>query len=137
MSNLTQTALDQIPDEYLERFRNLLKQPLRGTQPLRRALKKYDATVRSVAPFVDFLDVDEATQLLQASDALLDAAEASSEEELHQLVQAAVLYLILEDEDEEITGVLGLDDDAQVLNAVARTLGMPQHIVQLKVHTFD
>lgn len=137
MSTLTQTVLEQIPDEYLGRFRALVDQPFRGTQPLRRALKQYDTTVRSVAPFVDFLDVDEAQQLLRACEALLDAAEASTEDDVHQLVQAAVLYLILEDEDEEITGVLGLDDDAQVLNAVARTLGMPQHIVQLKVHTFD
>ena len=124
-------ALRDIPREYVPRFEALTDEPWRGEDALGVLLQQYEATVRAVAPFVEFLDLDDVERLLTACRALLTVTATRPDASVRRLVQAAVLYLVLEEDDEEITGVLGLDDDAQVVNAACRSLGHDDWVVTL------
>ena len=124
-------ALRDMPREYVPRFKALLEESWRGEDALRALLQQYEATVRAVAPFVEFLNLDDVQRLLTACRALLTVTATRPDASVRQLVQAAVLYLVLEEDDEEITGVLGLDDDAQVVNAACRSLGHDEWVVTL------
>lgn len=124
-------VLHDIPVEYRDRFHALYSAPLVDLSLLRRDVDAYLATVRQVGRMVKLLDMGAAEKLATVSIALIDHVEGGAEEP-RRLVQAAVRYFVLEEEDDEITGVLGFDDDTQVLNAVSRALGRSDLVVPLE-----
>lgn len=123
-------VLHDIPVEYRDRFLELLEQPMTDAASLRRDVQVYIATVKQVGLMVKLLDLGLAERLAVSAGALLDHTQGT-EGELARLVQAAVRYFVLEEEDEEITGVLGFDDDVQVMNAVCRAAGRPDLVIEL------
>ena len=125
-------VLHDIPVEYRERFELLLQTTLVGAESLRQQVQAYITTVRKVGPLVALIDVDEAEALAAASLVLIAAADSHPSDQANALVQAAVLYFILEEDDEEVTGVLGFDDDIQVMNAVSRGMARPDLVIPLK-----
>jgi AcrR family transcriptional regulator len=115
-----QAALRDIPIEYRDRFRDLLGQPAEPADRLADEVRQYVATVRQVGARVRVLDLSVAERIADVSITLLETPDLSEDAAL--LVNTAVRYFVREEDDEEITGVLGFDDDVQVLNAVCRAL---------------
>lgn len=129
---MTDDVLHDIPEEYRERFVELLEEPALDPIGLRRDVTVYVHTVKQIGLMVKLLDLTVADRLAASATALLDHLDATpADDELRRVVQAAVRYFVVEEEDEEITGVLGFDDDLQVLNAVSRAAGREDLIVVL------
>jgi len=127
--SVTDDALHDIPPEYRDRAAALLKHDLEDLTALRGELDEYMQTVKQVSVMVEMLDVDTALKLAGVVLALLDAE--GLDDEKRRLVQMAAHYLVREEDDEEVTGVLGFDDDIQVLNAVSRVVGREDLVVPL------
>lgn len=125
-------VLDDIPEEYRDRYEALLREAPVPAAAQRAEIERYLATVRVVAPMVGFLDLDDAERLAEATLTLVGLLRPDSAPEVHAVVQAAVHYFVHEEDDEEITGVLGFDDDIQVVNAVSRALGRHDLVMALK-----
>ncbi len=115
-------VVDDIPMEYRDRYETLLTQPSIPIPELRERVNRYMATVRQVGLMVKLLDMEQAEALATTALGLLDYVRPDHATEVKMIVQAAVAYFVYEEEDEEITGVLGFGDDAEVLNAVCRAL---------------
>ncbi|MEZ4319559.1 MAG: hypothetical protein R3F61_18735 [Myxococcota bacterium] len=119
---------DEVPIEYRERFEALLKGPQSAPSVLRSELDAYVVTVRKVAGWVTSLDPDVADRIAATCTSLLDRFEGGPHA---RMVSATTTFFLEEDEDDEITGVLGFDDDIQVVNAVCRVLGADDLLVPL------
>jgi hypothetical protein len=124
-------VIHDIPVEYRDRYQSLLDQAPVSSDALRQQLDLYITTVRKVGPLVAFIDVDEAELMAAACVAIIHMIDGADSADLHKVVQATVHYFILEEEDEEVTGVLGFDDDIQVLNAALRALGRNDLVIPL------
>ncbi|MCB9685881.1 MAG: hypothetical protein H6735_12640 [Alphaproteobacteria bacterium] len=127
---LLDQILDDIPVEYRDRYEALHARAGVEVQALRPHLDEYLATLGQVAAVARGMDFSVAERLANALLNLVDAVGAA-EEAPRRAVHAAVIYFVQEDDDEEITGVLGFDDDVQVVNAVARAVGRPDLVVAL------
>ena len=123
-------VLHDIPDEYRDKFSGFLAEAPLDTAELRAELNSYLEVIRSVAHLIKAFDTGAMERLGVGALALLDAAGADAERS--KLAQAVVRYIVEEEEDDEITGVLGLDDDTQVFNAVARAFGRDELVVELR-----
>jgi hypothetical protein len=124
-------VLHDIPIEYRDRFRELLDQPADPVPALRAEVERYIATVQQIGRVVKLLDLSAAERLAEVSIALLDGLTEQHPPEARLLVNAGVRYFVREEDDEEITGVLGFDDDVQVLNAVSRVIGRDDLVIPL------
>jgi len=127
-------ALHDIPPEYRERARELLAAQAVPNDELRVEVERYRATVEQVSRIVPMLDGEMALRLAGVITSLLDHLADMDDSEVSDhrgLVQMAARYLILEDDDEEVTGVLGFDDDIQVINAVCRAVGRDDLVTPL------
>ena len=129
MTALVQEVLDDIPIEYRERFEAVSAGPLGTHGDALIAIKRYVSMVRQVAPMVTALDPELADQLGRVCTELVGRFDSGEQGEL---ALAATRYFVEEDDDDEITGVLGFDDDVQVLNAVCRVLGASDLVVPLR-----
>jgi len=136
MTDLSQlridTVVDDVPVEYRDRFLELLQQPTSTTDTLREQLERYMATVKRVSKMVRLLDIDRALALCHNAMQLIAFSRPDHPPAVKMLIQAAVHYFIFEEEDEEVTGVLGFDDDVHVMNAVCRALGRDDLVLPLK-----
>ena len=125
-------VLHDMPEEYRERFQELARTRTDLPSDLTTQLRAYLTTVRHVAQMVALIDLEEAERLASAALALVDSLQSQTSPLAETVVRAAVLYFILEEDDEEITGVLGFDDDIQVMNAVSRALGRHDLVIPLQ-----
>ena len=125
-------VLHDIPEEYRERFVDLLDHTTLPVERVVADVEQYLATVEAVARMAVAFDADQARRLANTALALLADLDDESHPRSRALVQAAAHYFVHEDEDEEVTGVLGFDDDTQVLNAVCRGLGRPDLVIPLQ-----
>jgi len=125
-------VLYDIPVEYRDRYNELLQRPPISVEKLREYVKKYISTVKQVGLMVKLLDMEQADTLAQTALVLLDSIEPGHPASTKLIITAAVSYFVFEEEDEEITGVLGFDDDVQVFNAVSRALGRTDLIIPVK-----
>ena len=132
MSPNIDDVLSDIPIEYRDRFGELVRRPTIPADELREQVERYLGTVRQVGKMVKLLDMDQAEALAEACLALLDHVHPDGADTAKMLVQGAVSYFVIEEDDEEITGVLGFDDDAQVLNAACRALGRDDLVLPVK-----
>lgn len=123
--------LYDVPVEYRERFALLLNDASVPMKQLTDEIEKYLTTVRSVGPYVALIDVDEAERIGERCVSLLQLASTSALPHAHTITQAAIRYFITEDDDDEVTGVLGFDDDVQIINAVCRALQRPDLVLPL------
>jgi uncharacterized membrane protein YkvA (DUF1232 family) len=139
MSDLTSIKIDAVvldmPIEYRDRFQELLQKPTLTVDELRSQVERYTATVKRVSRMVRLLDIDRALALSHSALSLIDLLKPEHPPAVKMLIQAAVHYFIFEEEDEEVTGVLGFDDDVWVMNAVSKALGRMDLVLPIKRRT--
>ncbi|MBW2528935.1 MAG: hypothetical protein JRI23_32465 [Deltaproteobacteria bacterium] len=117
--------LEGIPAAALPIWRRLCAEEPVPVHELFSEVQRYEQTLDQRADWDESkVDATLARDLVQASNRLLGTLTSSSPETTRRLVQAAVRYFLIdEDADADLDSILGLDDDAEVLNAVLRHLG--------------
>ncbi len=123
-----------IPKAARPLWEELMQQPLMPLHDLYQQLSAYEKELnerrRSRDPDVD---ATLARELMVACRQLLDTLSEETPEDTRHMVQAAVRYFIIEDDAEaSLNSILGLDDDAEVVNAVLTRLGYLDWLVELQ-----
>ncbi len=125
--------LDGIPDGSKALWTRLLGEQLLPVHELFKQVRDHQQQIKQRSQWND-ADVDPtlANALSEASLRLLSTLTEQSPESTRRLVQAAVRYFVIEeDADSDLDSILGLDDDADVLNAVLRKLGHHDWVVDV------
>ena len=125
--------LDGIPDASKELWTKLVNEDLKPVHELFKEVRGYQQTIQQRSQWRD-ADVDPtlANSLSQVSLRLLGTLSENSPEATRRLVQAAVRYFVIEeDADSDLNSILGLDDDAEVINAVLKKLGLDDWVVEV------
>jgi len=92
---------------------------------LQRELISYVEALQVRVAEHEFLDLELAQQLAEECEALLDLLNSGTSEQTHRLVQMAVRYFIdPHDAEDDADSPIGFDDDAEVIRAVAKELGV-------------
>lgn len=117
--------LDGIPAAARSLWRTLLTQELISVHELFEQVHEYQRTLEQQADWDDSaIDGVLAQALVAASLSLLGTLSDDTPESARRLIQAAVRYFIIDDDgDADLESALGLDDDAEVMNAVLLHLG--------------
>jgi len=101
-------------------FESLLNLELQPVPALDRQVDRHLADLQEAHGRNEFLDLAMAWELAGASHRLLALSPTATEAD-QRLIQAAVLHFVLANDASPDTGwLLGLEDDAKVLQAVAR-----------------
>ncbi len=113
-----------IPSDARALITKLLDAPPIAATLLRQDLQAHLEAVHAASKINAHLDPHLAARLVEVCGALLDEAERQGTDDARRLAQAAVRYFV-EDEDGEhdLDSVVGMVDDAEVCNAIARALG--------------
>lgn len=122
-----------IPDASMELWTRLLGEELKPVHELVKEVKTYQQAIaqRSTVRNAD-VDPALANALVDASMKLLTTIKETTPRERRLAIQAAVRYFVIEDDaDSDLDSILGLDDDAEVLNAVMRHLGHDEWLVEV------
>jgi len=116
----TAAQLTGFPPEATSVFDNLLNLELQPVPALKRQVDRHLADLQEAHGRNEFLDLAMAWELAGASHRLLALSPTATEAD-QRLIQAAVLHFVLANDASPDTGwLLGLEDDAKVLQAVAR-----------------
>lgn len=122
---------DGIPAQAAASFLRLMQFPLEEQREMMAAVDRHVAGLsgKGVGPGV--VDFSTAQRVARSLKSLL-SYNLHSTEELHQRwIQAATRYFFLEDDGAPDTrSVIGFDDDAEVLNAVAEALDRADLLVE-------
>jgi hypothetical protein len=94
-----------------------------GAAQLRAAVRAHAEEIRAAADADELLPVDLAESLAARLDDLLAAVGQLPVDHVHLVVGAARYFVSTEDDIGYTSGVLGLDDDVAVFNAVMRRIG--------------
>ncbi|MBW2454088.1 MAG: hypothetical protein JRI68_06245 [Deltaproteobacteria bacterium] len=128
----TLANLAGVPDAAKDLWGKLIAEELRPVHELFKEVRDYQHALAKRSQWTDD-DVDPALarDLAEASLRLLGTLSDDTPESTRRLIQAAVRYFIIEDDaDGDLDSILGLDDDAEVVNAVLRHLGHDKWLVQ-------
>jgi hypothetical protein len=126
----TLAGLEGIPAASRPLWIRLVDEELMPVHDLFRQVREYHtaisqrATWRAAGHGGGEIDPTLARALVEASQRLLGTLTEQTPTRTRRLVQAAVRYFLIEDDaDADLDSILGLDDDADVINAVLRHLG--------------
>lgn len=112
-------VMERLPEAVAVLFGRLLREPKRSREEMRRRVSGYLVEIESRAREVDFIDVELAQAIADGCHRLIDTPEAGASEEHRRLVQAAVLYFVMdEDAEGDTSSLIGFDDDRLVVDAV-------------------
>jgi len=107
------------------KLRPLYEAPPAPPARLQRQLTGYVQDLDANIADREFIDADLARQLAGECEVLLDLLDGGASESTHRLVQMAVGYFLDPDDAEsDAASPIGFDDDAEVIRAVARELGV-------------
>ncbi|MGH0037136.1 MAG: hypothetical protein ACQGVK_19100 [Myxococcota bacterium] len=119
--------LKSAPAEARPHLERLLAQPLRRPDELRALLDRYWEKLEEHRDEYEFLDIGTAWTLVSQCRRLLLWLEESPTSDRTRLVQAAVRYFIKSNDGEsDLNSPIGFDDDAEVVELVARLLGQEE-----------
>lgn len=130
----TLANLAGVPDAAKDLWAKLVAAELRPVHELFKEVRDYQHALAKRSQWTDD-DVDPALArgLAEASLRMLGTLSDDTPESTRRLVQAAVRYFVIEDDaDSDLDSILGLDDDAEVINAVLRHLGHDKWLVQIQ-----
>ena len=96
---------------------------LASPKDLGDALHRYRRKLQRLHEESDLADVETAYRLIADCESMLDSVSTGAAQEHHRLVQAAVRYLIRDDDEESDTqSLVGFDDDALVVRTIAAVI---------------
>ena len=126
----TLAELEGIPAGSRPLWTRLVDEELMPVHDLFRQVREYHEAIsqranwRASGQSGGEIDPTLARGLVEASQRLLGTLTEETPTRTRRLVQAAVRYFLIEDDaDADLDSILGLDDDADVINAVLRHLG--------------
>lgn len=125
--------LEGIPAAARPLWRKLVAEEPVPVHRLFDEVKRYEKTLDERADWDESkVDATLARDLVQACHRLLGTLSSASPDSTRRLIQAAVRYFLIdEDADADLDSILGLDDDAEVVNAVLRHLGHGDWLVAI------
>ena len=120
-------VLSTLPPKVAVVFQQCLEGRLQSSDNLRRELEQFQARMREEHERSELLDMETADKLVETCQRMLDSMSDSPAEEDHRLIQAAVKYLIREDDEEgDVESPIGFDDDALVVRAIAKAIKLEE-----------
>ena len=120
----TERVLRSLPTAVAPVFEKLLVKERVPAQHLRYRISEYLSELADAQQRHEFLDVQLARTLADQCLLLLDTVDVDTPSETRRLIQAAVLYFLRsEDAESDKESLLGFDDDAVVIELVAREIG--------------
>ena len=120
---ITEQVLASLDPDVAEVVRGYLEDPIASIDLLEDRVALYAKELESRAEEGGVFDLDQALTLTRQCEALLSVAEELAEEP-RRLVQAATLYLcVADDADGDMESLIGFDDDAALIEAVAVAIG--------------
>lgn len=125
---LFDSALDRLireaPPEARTHLERLWSEPVKSIEGLRAEVVRYIQQLTELRSEYEFLDLATAQRIASQCLAHLSWLEDHNRPDPARLIQVAVRYFV-EDEDAEsdLSSPIGFDDDAAVVEAVARVLG--------------
>lgn len=121
-----------LPRAARECFPTLMAGELAPAAWMRADVDRHLAAVRDASKRLEFVDVALAERIAATLCALLEAIDHETSERDRRIVYAAVRYFVqLDDGDHDFESEIGLHDDAEVVNAVARHLGRVDLLIPL------
>jgi hypothetical protein len=122
---ISMADLEGIPEAARPLWRKLVAERPRSVTELTKQVRDYQRTLARRSDWHDEnIDPKLARALIDTALKLLGTVQATTAEPTRCLVQAAVRYLVIEDDAQSDLGsILGLDDDAEVMDAVLRHVG--------------
>jgi uncharacterized membrane protein YkvA (DUF1232 family) len=101
----------------------VLEEPLQSVDSLRSDVHTYLCKLEALDGQTEFLDLALARQVAARCQSLLDRAAGSEFGAVHRLVQAAVRYFVIDaDAEWDLSSPIGFDDDAEVVELIAREI---------------
>jgi hypothetical protein len=118
-------VIARLPASVATLLRKMMREPRHSREELRRLTAAHLVKLETAARDVDYLDVELAAAIANGCHRLVDTIAPPVTEDHRRLVQAAVLYFVLdEDVEGDTTSLIGLDDDRLVVDAVCDELGV-------------
>jgi hypothetical protein len=125
------SLLPAIPEPSHALCRALWEEGLASPAALRMEVRAWQSRMHTVVEHRDLLDPELGDRLATCCMRLLRWLDRPDTPE-HRLVHLACRYLACDDDGEaDFDSVLGLDDDAAVINAVVEAIGHPEWRVEL------
>jgi uncharacterized membrane protein YkvA (DUF1232 family) len=116
-------------------LRRYFAEPLFSCYALKEKVSNYLAELEENQAEYEFLDLPLARRIASQCHALLDTLNPQSSDDRKRLIQVAVIYFIEDDDAEgDTTSPIGFDDDAEVVELIARELGLDD-IIRTKDET--
>lgn len=129
----TLADLEGIPPAARALWRDLVSEDLIPIAELMGELRAYQQALATNARWSDEVDPAMARAIGGGCLKLLSSVKDTTSEQTRRAIQAAVRYFIIEDDAEsDRESVIGLDDDAEVLNAVLRHLDHKDWLVEIR-----
>ncbi len=117
-------VLEALPQSTSDLLEGLLAEDLIPARELRAQIPTYIDELELSTRKHEFLDIGLAKKVAGQCLGLLDGIDIDTSEETRSLIQAAVRYFILDDDaDSDKESLIGFDDDARVVELVAREIG--------------
>lgn len=136
MDELLDQLFTEIPLDFRDAVMALAGEDPKSVTWLRSYVQAYLYEVRDVWESRRYLDMDFelAQRCGEACQKLLDVFENTESEGELRLLHAACRYFVLaDDEEQDFESMLGYDDDAIVINVVAKILGRPECVISLNL----
>ncbi len=117
-------VLDALPSDMRDIVKGLLQEATVELHQLEACLTEYVGELQQRAACTEFLDMELARKLVRQCQALVAGIHEDTSGEHRRLIQAAVRYLILDEDSEgDTASPIGFDDDALVIELVAKAVG--------------
>lgn len=125
--------LEGIPASAASTYERLLRANARDAEALRRSVDRYLETILEAAQTRAHLDTKLARAIAASCHGILDHLAGATPDHARHIVAAVEYFLLPRDGDDDLAYANGLDDDAQVVTAVACALGRKDLTVPVPV----
>lgn len=118
------TLLDALPQSMHDYVVPLIHETPMDVAELYSSVTAHIADIQDKAQLFEFIDIDTGLMVALHCRELLNGITSTTSREHRQLIQVAARYFIQnEDADSDMSSIVGFDDDALVVDTVARIVG--------------